>query len=88
MVDPAVAALIPTRPAKTPVITIVASLSLFLGVVGALLMRRFGNTEERVWMSSKSSADVPAALPAVRCKVDARELFQAGRISGNISARR
>jgi polysaccharide biosynthesis transport protein len=78
VVDPAVAKLIPTWPAKTPVITIVASLSLFLGVVGALLMRRFGNTvRTSVDVEQKLRQTFLAALPAVRCKVDARELFNA-----------
>src|SRR5262245_35302449 len=78
LVDPAVAALIPTRPAKTPVITIVTSLSLLLGVLGALLMRRFGNTvRTSVDVEQKLRQRFLAALPAVRVKLEPRQLFDA-----------
>lgn len=78
LVDPAVAALFPSRPAKTPVITIVTSVSLFLGVLGALLMQRFGNTvRTSVDVEQKLRQPFLAALPAVRSKVDPRELFDA-----------
>ena len=78
LIDQAVAAPFPTRPAKTPIITIVTSVSLFLGVLGALLMQRFGNTvRTSVDVEQKLRQPFLAALPAVRSKVEVRELFDA-----------
>src|SRR5262245_41889099 len=76
LVDPAVAAVFPTRPAKMPVITIVTSLSLLLGVLGALLMQRFSNTvRTSVDVEEKLQQPFLAALPAVRSELQVRELF-------------
>ena len=78
LIDQAVAALLPTWPAKTPIITIVTSVSLFLGVLGALLMQRFGNTvRTSVDVEQKLRQPFLAALPAVRSKVEVRKLFDA-----------
>ena len=55
LVDAAVPALLPIRPAKARTVAIAAALSLFLGVIGSLLLKALNNTV-------KTSGDVEAKL--------------------------
>ncbi|MGH8627203.1 MAG: GumC family protein, partial [Gammaproteobacteria bacterium] len=55
LVDSAVPALLPIRPAKARTVAIAAALSLFLGVIGSLLLKVLNNTV-------KTSGDVEAKL--------------------------
>ena len=55
LVDPAVPALLPIRPAKARTVAIAAVFSLFLGVIGSLLLKALNNTV-------KTSGDVEGKL--------------------------